>query len=164
MNILFTSSIGHDNNECPIIGVSSSNGFIPSRDTRIFVDKHKLQDIKSLIQRAPFNEIELLHQRQLYPFDKYSQLRQVRSKFDRPSTYLCYQFSSKYTNDICSRPLTIWTLADRSRNQDRDFSGVATSKLVRHIASKVWKKGAEASLDQNTVASLRTNAPNNKGK
>ena len=47
MNILFTSSIRLDNNECPIIGASSSNGFIPSRDTRIFVDKHKLQDIKS---------------------------------------------------------------------------------------------------------------------
>lgn len=165
MNILFTSSIRLDNNECPIIGASSSNGFIPSRDTRIFVDKHKLQDIKSLIQRrVPFNEIELPHQHQLYPFDEYSQLRQVRSKFDRPSIYLCYRFSSKYTNDIRSRPLTIWTLADRSRNQDRDSSGVAASKLFRHIASQVWKKGAEASLDQNTVAFLRTQCTKQQGE
>ncbi|KAI7900234.1 uncharacterized protein BX663DRAFT_439782 [Cokeromyces recurvatus] len=60
MNLLLTSSIRPDNNEHPIISASSSNGFIPSRDTRIFVDRHKLQDIKTLIQRtAPLNEIKL---------------------------------------------------------------------------------------------------------
>jgi hypothetical protein len=61
------------------LGASSSNGFIPSIDTRNFVGKHKLQHIKTLIQRTtPLDEIKLPHQHQLlYPFDEYSQLRQV---------------------------------------------------------------------------------------
>ncbi|CEJ00135.1 hypothetical protein RMCBS344292_14201 [Rhizopus microsporus] len=68
---------------------------------------------------------------------KLDQLRQLRSKFDRLSTYLCHRFSSKFTNDVQTRPWTIWTIADRSHNQDRDSSAVAASKLFKHIATQV---------------------------
>ncbi|KAI8884718.1 hypothetical protein K501DRAFT_271523 [Backusella circina FSU 941] len=95
------------------------------------------------------------HQYLLYPFDEHAQLRQLRSKFDRLSTYLCYRFSSKFTNDVRTRPWTIWTIADRSHNQDRDSSVVAASKLFKHIATQVWENGAEASLSLNTITSLK---------
>ncbi|KAG1170782.1 hypothetical protein G6F70_000744 [Rhizopus microsporus] len=68
---------------------------------------------------------------------KLDQLRQLRSKFDRLSTYLYHRFSSKFTNDVQTRPWTIWTIADRSHNQDRDSSAVAASKLFKHIATQV---------------------------
>ncbi|KAG2227804.1 hypothetical protein INT45_002042 [Circinella minor] len=152
MNALYTSSIRLDNSEKPIIGVSSSNGFIPSKETRIFVEKHKLQEVKTLMQETTPSTNK---QQLLYSFDEFSQLRQVRSKFDRSSTFLCYRFTSKYTNDIRMRPLTIWTLADRSRNQDRDSDATTASKLFKHIASQVWKDDFEASLDRSIVARLR---------
>lgn len=87
MNVLFTSCIRFDDSEQPIIGASCSNGFIPNRDTN-FCGRDKLRDLKNLIQRTtPLNEIKLPARNQLlYPFDEYSQLRQVRSSLDRPST------------------------------------------------------------------------------
>lgn len=46
------------------------------------------------------------------------------------------------------------TIADRSRNHDRDSSVVVTSKLFQHIAAKVWKNGIHASLCLNIITSL----------
>ncbi|KAI7895220.1 uncharacterized protein EV154DRAFT_559636 [Mucor mucedo] len=110
MNVLITSSIRIDCNEKPVVGPSSSNGFLPSRNSRIYVEKKKLDEIERMIEKkATLNEIST-RQVLLYPFDEFSQLRQIRSKFDKLSTYLCYRFSSKYTNDCRSRPLTIWIL------------------------------------------------------
>lgn len=46
MNILFTSSTRPESNQLLIVGASSSNGFIPSRSTRIFIEKRKLEEIE----------------------------------------------------------------------------------------------------------------------
>jgi hypothetical protein len=155
MNVLITSSIRIDCNEKPTIGPSSSNGFLPSRETRIFIEKTKIEEVQRMIEKkATFNEIGS-RQVLLYPFDEFAQLRQLRSKFDKVSTYLCYRFSSKYTNDYRTRPFTIWTLADRSTNRDEDSTNKSVSKLFRYIATSVWKKGEEALLEQEFVVSLR---------
>ncbi|KAI7857419.1 hypothetical protein BDC45DRAFT_532787 [Circinella umbellata] len=69
---------------------------IPTRDARIFVEKPKLQEAKRLMQETTSSTDK---QKLLYPLDEFSQLRQVRSKFDRPSTYLRYRFTLKYTNE-----------------------------------------------------------------
>ncbi|GAA5817048.1 hypothetical protein MFLAVUS_010584 [Mucor flavus] len=103
-----------------------------------------------------FDGIRLSNQHLLYPFDEHAHLRQVRSKFDRLSTYLCYQLSSKCTNDVRTRSWKVWTIADRSRNQDRDSSGVAVSKLFKHVTTQVWDNGAEASLTLNIVTFFET--------
>ncbi|KAG1442115.1 hypothetical protein G6F56_011200 [Rhizopus delemar] len=116
MNVLITSSIRIDCNENPVIGPSSSNEFLPSRETRIFIEKAKIEEVQRMIKKkATFNEIGS-RQVLLYPFDEFAQLHQLRPKFDKASTYLCYRFSSKYINDCRTRPFTIWTLADRSTN------------------------------------------------
>ncbi|KAI8993315.1 hypothetical protein BDB01DRAFT_775879 [Pilobolus umbonatus] len=156
MNALFTSSIRLDNNQSVAVGASSANGFIPSRNTRIFIEKRKLEEIEIMgKENKKLDGIESSAQHLLYPFDEYAQLRQLRSKFDRLSTYLCYRFSSKFTNDVRTRPWTIWTIADRSRNQDNDSSVVAASNLLKHIATQVWRNGVEASLNLNIVTSLK---------
>jgi hypothetical protein len=101
MNVLFTSSTRLESNQLPIVGASSSNWFIPSRSTRIFIEKHKLEEIKIMTKEDTyFDKIRFSNQQLLYPFDEHAQLRQLKSKFDRLSTYLCYQFSSKFTNDV----------------------------------------------------------------
>ncbi|KAI7866879.1 hypothetical protein BDF14DRAFT_1808756 [Spinellus fusiger] len=155
MNVLITSSIRIDCNEKPVIGPSSSNGFFPSRETRIFIEKTKIEEVQRMIEKkATFNEIGS-RQVLLYPFDEFAQLRQLRSKFDKVSTYLCYRFSSKYTNDYRTRLFTIWTLADRSTHRDEDSTNKSVSKLFRNIATSVWKKGEKALLKQEFVVSLR---------
>ncbi|CAO3688329.1 unnamed protein product [Rhizopus stolonifer] len=148
MNVLFTSSIRLDNNQSVAVGASSANGFIPK--------KRKLEEIEIMTKESKkFDGIESSEQHLLYPFDEYAQLRQLRSKFDRLSTFLCYRFSSKFTNDVRTRPWTIWTIADRSRNQDKYSSVVAASNLLKHIATQVWRNGGEASLNLNIVTSLK---------
>lgn len=135
MNVLITPSIRIDCNEKLIIGPSSSNGFLPSRETRIFIEKTKIEEVQRIIEKkATFNEIGS-RQVLLYPFDEFAQLRQLGSKFDKVSTYLCYRFSSRYTNDYRTRPFTIWTLADRSTNRDEDFTNKSVSKLFRYTLS-----------------------------
>jgi hypothetical protein len=62
------------------------------------------------------------------------------------------------------RPLTIWTLADRSRSQDEDSNAIAASKLFKNIASQVWKKDTEASLDRKIVAPLKTQCTEQEGE
>lgn len=97
----------------------------------------------------------------LYVFDEHAQLRQLRSKFDRLSTYLCRRFSSRYTNSIHTRPLTIWTFCDRSRQVDTDSSIVASSKLFKYIATQVLNKGSQAVLSKKIVISLQSEAKEN---
>lgn len=157
MSVLFTFSICRESNQSPSVGASGSNGSIPSRNTRIFIEKRKLEKIEIVTKaNTQFDGIRLSNQHLLYPFDEHAHLRQVRSKFDRLSTYLCYQLSSKCTNDVRTRSWKVWTIADRSRNQDRDSSGVAVSKLFKHVTTQVWDNGAEASLTLNIVTFFET--------
>ncbi|KAI9473877.1 MAG: hypothetical protein EXX96DRAFT_579737 [Benjaminiella poitrasii] len=103
--------------------------------------KKKNEEVQRMIEnKATFDEIGS-RQVLLYPFDEFAQLRQLRSKFDKVSTYLYYRFSSKYTNDCRTRPFTIWTLADQSTNRDEDSTNKSVFKLFRYIAVSVWKKG-----------------------
>ncbi|CEG75153.1 hypothetical protein RMATCC62417_10250 [Rhizopus microsporus] len=156
MNVLFTSSTRLESNQLLIVGASSSKGFIPSKSTRIFIEKRKLEEIEIITKaNTQFDRIRSSNQHLLYPFDEHAPLRQLRSKFDRLFICLCYRFSSKYTNDVRTRPWAIWTIADRSHNQDRDSSVVAVSKLFKHIATQVWDNGAVASLNLNIVTSLK---------
>lgn len=99
MNLLTTSSIHIDSNDKPDIGPSSSNRFLPSREARLFIERAKVDSCQVLF----------------YPSDEFAQLRQLRFKFDKLSTYLCYRFASKFTNGCRTRLLAIWTLADCSR-------------------------------------------------
>ncbi|RCH79443.1 hypothetical protein CU097_002626 [Rhizopus azygosporus] len=154
MNVFLTSSTRLESNQLPIVGASSSNGFIPSRSTRVFIEKRKLEEIEIITKvNTQFDGIRSSNQHLLYPFDEHAQLRQLRSKFDRLSAYLCYRFLSRFTNAVRTRPWTIWAIADRSHNQDRDSSVVAASKLFKHITTQVWNNGAVASL--NIVTSLK---------
>ncbi|KAI7861252.1 hypothetical protein BDF14DRAFT_1692471, partial [Spinellus fusiger] len=74
----------------------------------------------------------------LYIFDKLSQLRQVKSKFCFPSTYLLCRSSSVFTNDTRCRPATLWTLSDFDTSNDNTPIVSLVSRLFRAIAINVF--------------------------
>ncbi|CEP07083.1 hypothetical protein [Parasitella parasitica] len=148
MYALITSSIRIDVDEIPTIGASSSNGFTPTKATQLFVQQSHLEYFTRMFGLQSHQcESTDSYQRLLYPFDQYSQLRQLRSKFHRLSTYLCCRSSSEFTNDIRARPLTIWTLADHDHHGSGDSDGRLASCLFRSIVSSVWGKGDQAAID-----------------
>ncbi|KAI9595880.1 hypothetical protein BDF19DRAFT_413340 [Syncephalis fuscata] len=122
MNALVTSSIRIDNEIEPDVG-SSTMQFKPTCKTRIFVSSKSAKYAMEFIEQKPPCE--------LYPFDTCSQLRQLRSKFNNPTTYLLLRSSSSYTNRCYLRPYTIWTLAD--------FDSTAALPSQSSMASKMFQ-------------------------
>ncbi|SAM02204.1 hypothetical protein [Absidia glauca] len=111
MNVIITSSIRIDKSQPPAVGPSSTNGFSVSKDTINYIRRSFIEWYGDLQQRG-FKDLPI---RELYPFDEYAQLRQVQSKFHRTTTYLLSRSCSTFTNDLCSRPVTTWTLAEHNR-------------------------------------------------
>lgn len=141
MGILFTSCTRLDLNENPTIGPSSTNGCTPSKNTQAFIDKKKLNQIEAMLSRG--DDENLSQKNLLYLFNEHAQLRQLRSKFDRLSTYLCRRFTSKYTNSIHTRPLTIWMFCDRSKQVNTNRSAIVSSKMFKYIATQVLNEGSQ---------------------
>lgn len=133
-------------NQPPVVGPSSTNGFSVSKNTIIYIPRIFIEWYGALRQRG-FDGLSI---RELYPFDEYAQLRQVRSKFHRTTTYLLSRSCSIFTNDLCSRSITIWTLADHNTGA-KDSDPKIASNLFRTVAASVWEKGEDAILTQNYV-------------
>ncbi|KAI8329413.1 hypothetical protein BC941DRAFT_487222, partial [Chlamydoabsidia padenii] len=82
---------------------------------------------------------------------QYAQLRQVRSKFHRTITYLLSRSCSIFANDLCSRPVTIWTLADHNTGTNKDSDAKIASHLFRAVAASIWEQGENAILSRYCV-------------
>lgn len=133
MNVLITSSIRIDKNQPLVIGPSSTNGFSVSKDTIIPIRRSFIKWYGDLRQRG-FND---LTNRELYSFDEYAQLWQVRSKFYRTTAYLLSRSCSTFVNDLCSRPVMIWTLSDHNTSTNKDSDTKITSQLFPAVAASV---------------------------
>ncbi|CDH58939.1 hypothetical protein RO3G_06777 [Lichtheimia corymbifera JMRC:FSU:9682] len=154
LNVLVTSSARLDCERLSL-GASNTNGFDPSRHTAIYVTQEFLDWYKEESFDSTY--------KQLYSFDELSQLKQVRSKFDCPSTYLRCRSSSKITNDLRSRPATIWTVADFDLNATPSAASLA-STLFRHIATEIMKDGAKATLLKSNVSAIHKSLKEGKTK
>jgi hypothetical protein len=96
-NALITLSIRIDQNSPPNIGPSCLSGFDVNKNTTIYIQCSFLDWYNSLQQKG-FNSLII---RQLYQFDEFAQLRQLRSKFHKQSTcILCRSFSSFTNNPV----------------------------------------------------------------
>lgn len=154
LNVLVTSSARLDW-ERLLLGASNTNGFDPSRHTAIYVT----QAFLDWYEKESFDNTY----KQLYSSDELSQLKQVRPKFDCSSTYLRCRSSSKITNDLRSRPATIWTLADFDLNATPSAASLA-STLFRHIATEIMKDGAKATLLKSKVSAIHESLKDGKTK
>ncbi|KAG1049731.1 hypothetical protein G6F43_007955 [Rhizopus delemar] len=56
-----------------------------------------------------------------------------------------------FTNDLCSRPVTIWTLADHNTGTSKDSDAKVASQLFRTVAASVWEQGEKAVLSRHCV-------------
>lgn len=78
--------------------------FIPSDDTRIFIDTGSLENMKELMTKKKVDRSQTMPT--LY------QLKQVRSNFNRLSTYTMCRTSSSSAFNLQLQPPTIWMLSD----------------------------------------------------
>jgi hypothetical protein len=142
MNVLVTSSIRIDTNQPSAVDPSSPNGFDVTKDTIIYIRRSFIDWYNDLQQRG-FNDMTI---RELYPFDEFAQLQQIRSKFHRASAYLLFRSCSPIANDIRTYPVTIWTLADQSIGPSKISNTKIASRLFQTIATSVWTNGENAAL------------------
>jgi hypothetical protein len=129
-NYLVVSSTRMDQNNSSDIGASNTN-FRSSSRTKVYLSKQSIANSIKLTESTS---------NRLYSFDVLSQLRQVRSKFDRKSTYLLCRSSSQLTNNLACRPATIWTLADFDGATNDD---ILASRLFQTVALSVLTKNGQ---------------------
>ncbi|CEG80196.1 hypothetical protein RMATCC62417_14565 [Rhizopus microsporus] len=99
--------------------------FEPSSRTRIFLDKRSVQRAHDLFKKDSIEEASTMSC--LY------QLKQVRSKFDKLSTYTRCRVSSDFTSPLELQPCTIWTLVD----QDTTNSNLSQERLASNVFQKI---------------------------
>lgn len=94
MNCLITSPIRVHIDEAPTIGASSCSGYRATKNMQIYLLQTVLQGLMDWIGKqivlSTTSTQQLLH-----PYDEHVELRELRSKFDRLSTYLCCRSSSE---------------------------------------------------------------------
>ncbi|KAI9015246.1 hypothetical protein CLU79DRAFT_724982 [Phycomyces nitens] len=141
-NFLVTSSMRLDVHSVNL-GPSTTH-FTPTNKTRLFLDKTSLDTVKPMLKNETVNECQQMPI--LY------QLRQLRSKFDRLSTYTKCRASSSFTSHPFLQPTTIWTLSSQNGSTLINLSQEKIGALIfRTIAIQVCKAGAHASLDRVAV-------------
>ncbi|CAO3565325.1 unnamed protein product [Mortierella alpina] len=149
-NALVTSSLRLDSS-CPAsVGGSTSSFKLrdpqESKATRIFLDKESVEKAFALARDRATSYVSA--------FNKFEQLRQLRSKFHDGSTYRLCRASGFMTQSHTCMPYTVFTLADFDQSQS--VEGRAASSLFQAIATGVLTQGLEACLELATVLTLRS--------
>ncbi|GAA5799033.1 hypothetical protein HPULCUR_004442 [Helicostylum pulchrum] len=150
-NFLVTSSMRLDVHSVNL-GPSTTH-FTPTNKTRLFLDKASLDIVKPMLRNETVNECQQMPI--LY------QLRQLRSKFDRLSTYTKCRASSSFTSHPFLQPTTIWTFSSQNGSTLINLSQEKIGALIfRTLAIRVCKDGAHASLDRVAVDEIVALAKN----
>lgn len=131
LNALITSSLRIDSvHQASIGGVISHFDLDDSTalTTSVFLDNESIEKANILASNPNASKINR--------FDLRYQLRQLRSKFQYPSTYLLCRASSIFANDLRSQPYTIFTLYE-APDTGRDSATKMVSKLFYNVANLV---------------------------
>ncbi|ORX57490.1 hypothetical protein DM01DRAFT_1406052 [Hesseltinella vesiculosa] len=145
-NALVTSSVRVDTDEIPDLGPTTSSFLIDnpaeSLGARLFVMRKSVEAAFSLSKNNSATNVSSA--------DLLYQLRQVRTRFHHPSTYLCCRSSSPWADDIAGQPYTIFTLANWDKGNDESSYRIA-STLFQSIATCVM---LNKELDKDNVTNL----------
>ena len=121
-------------------GGTTTTSFMPSAMTKMFISRISLSEASRLLrQEFPC---------QLYPFDMCGQLRQLRSQFDRDTTYLLLRASSSLINQNNLRSYSIWTLTDFDDETLKDAQTKITSLFFKSIARSVLRQDGYIAKEQ----------------
>ncbi|KAI7862701.1 hypothetical protein BDF14DRAFT_1852526 [Spinellus fusiger] len=134
---LVTSSLRLDSENLePELGPSTYH-FHPTTSTKLFI-------AYSSSKKA--NVILVKKSTQINNYDKFSQLRQLRSNFTIPTTYCLSRCLSRFTDNLHMRPYTIFTAfcAEGDELSDVKFG----SSIMRFIAAVVFRQEKTFSCKQ----------------
>lgn len=150
-NALITSSLRLDIEGAEAeVGASTTN-FTPSLATKLYipgvVNKLAMENLKNTTTT-------------FYNHALISQIRQLRSKFDNPSTYMIARCSSPFTNNLLSQPLTIYTVAEFEGKIEPELK--LGSRIMRTFASAALYNKGQVKIDQ--LKNLVTNDENQETK
>ncbi|KAL0090919.1 C2H2-type zinc finger transcription factor [Phycomyces blakesleeanus] len=144
-----TSGVMLNGKSMPEIGPSFS---------QFVLTKHLARNIKIYINKKSFEDAQIIannrESKQLYGFAILSQLRNLRSLFHCPSTYIMCRATSRLMNDHPTRPYTIFTYAD-SDKVPLDSDARVASELFQTVALAVLDGGYQGTLEKNDVLRLR---------
>lgn len=108
------------------------NSFKPTASCRILVAEESIMEAQRILEKS--------YQQCQQQGDILAQLRQVRSKFDAPSTYLPCQSFNSLNNSVASRLYTIWTQADCDDNLTRTNDVKLASQTLQVVATAVLSR------------------------
>lgn len=157
LNALVTSSLRIDSvHEASVGGLISHFELDKSAalTASIFLDSDSIKKANSLASNQDTNKIDR--------FDLRYQLRQLRSKFHYPSTYLLCRASSVFANDLRSQPYSIYTLYE-APDTGRESTARIASKLFLTIAETV-QSSTHPTLPKTFVNTLLTKCQDGRMK
>ncbi|CEP16293.1 hypothetical protein [Parasitella parasitica] len=143
---LLTSSTRVDILEDPQIGPSSSTVTISPQTTRIYIDQESWDKANAL---ALNSEVRSIHTSYLV-----GQMRQLRSQFHHPTSYMLCRASSHVAMGRFCQPLTVFTYADFEgikKTIDNDNSNMIASRIFQEIGYEIIKSPATANLNRTLV-------------
>ncbi|KAF9409903.1 hypothetical protein BGZ76_005597 [Entomortierella beljakovae] len=139
-NALVTSSMRLDLMEQASVGgitvTFPLRNFQSSKSTRIYLDNKSIEKAAEIASRE-----------KAWAISKEGtiwEMRQLRSKFDDPSTYLLCRSSGHLTNDHTSQPYTVFTLS--CHDSLENGTGAAAAIIFHKIAKEVLKHGSKATI------------------
>jgi hypothetical protein len=145
-NALVISSKRLDTNSEPEVGPSTYS-FTPSNNTRLYLSSEMVKRAMSTIdnhdETSQFSDFE-------------AQLRQIRSSLTDPHTYTYSRFFSTWTDNLMHRPYTIFTIKDKSNeNESKNF--MVGSKVLAEIAHcMIFNKGVLEKSRLDDIDSLQS--------
>ncbi|KAG0250800.1 hypothetical protein BGZ95_007078, partial [Linnemannia exigua] len=144
-NALVTSSLRLDLPEQASVGGTTLSFVLSTTDasnaTKIFLDQQSVN--AALVLAANKNAWAVSNRSLLY------QLRQVKTKFHDPSTYLLCRASSHFSRSHACQPYSIFSLTNF--DQGHSGSGSAAGAFFKMISKDVLQKGSGATLKLSTL-------------
>lgn len=156
---LITSSIRVDILEEPKIGPSSSTFTISPQTTKIYIDQESWNKANALSLNS---EARSIHSSYLI-----DQMRQLRSQYHHPTSYILCRASSHIAIARFCQPLTVFTYADFEsikKSIDSDNSSMIASRIFQSIGYEVIKSPTAAKLNKIHVIQSKAELNDNKMK
>lgn len=157
-NLLVTSSIRTDTKMLPSVwwgGGTTYSFALPEKtgpaSTCIYLNVQSLEKASMLAKDENTVQLETFH--------IFNQLRQLRSKYHRLSTYLLCRAPSCFAIAHSRQPYTVYTIGD-SDSSDDDTDYKMASRLFKQVASQVLLKSHDAQLEVQVLERLEVQISN----
>jgi hypothetical protein len=138
-NLLVISSIRIDNSETsPEVGPSTKS-FNPTRQVKLYLSKASIVSAQNMMHSDPEQILSCDE-------DPITHIRQLRSRFDHPSTYCLARFYSVFTQDSHVQPYTVYTMMNSDKT---DTDAILGSRFMELIYDAIYEQHDSMLLKKN---------------